>query len=205
MVLDVSALLTQLPNTCVILSSPHPVNGGPHVYDASCLTVRENAALTHFATLLIGCSSGITWLNTSDAAKGLPTLQLLNPFTPYRNIPAGDHARFGLPTDKIIQLFSFTTEKVYSCVELIIMQGFEAAKQRFNETAPESFATSSHIIYNRLCQLDFKGVLRHCKIMRSVYGSKAALNSVFARAIILFPVKLLGNLFVKRVLRRKLT
>lgn len=77
----------------------------PRVIDGSCLSFRENAALSHFCTLLIGCSSGITWLLTSDAARPLPTVQFLNRQTMAASFAsvAYDFAHWGLATDTILE------------------------------------------------------------------------------------------------------
>lgn len=72
-------IVSKYTNVCFILSSPNKMESySTNVVDASELTFRENAALSHYCTLLIGCSSGITWLSTSTAAKKLPMIQLLN-------------------------------------------------------------------------------------------------------------------------------
>ncbi|MBK7224511.1 MAG: hypothetical protein IPH96_03435 [Saprospiraceae bacterium] len=68
------------PEVCFILSSNTKIEISHHqILDGFELTYRENAELTKYCTLFIGCSSGITWISTSDWAKKLPTLQLLNP------------------------------------------------------------------------------------------------------------------------------
>ena len=78
--LDVaSRLVARHDDVLVILSSHIPVvSSSPRILDASHLSLRENVALSHFCTLLVGCSSGISWLLTCDSAKLLPTVQFLN-------------------------------------------------------------------------------------------------------------------------------
>ncbi|MBC7873081.1 MAG: hypothetical protein H7Y01_03735, partial [Ferruginibacter sp.] len=71
-VLRVAERIVQQPDTCVILSSSNSFSPSPGIIDASSLSVRENAELTHYCSLLIGCSSGITWLSTSSGARQLP-------------------------------------------------------------------------------------------------------------------------------------
>ena len=66
--LEVSrALVARRADVCVLLSSNLPiVTGHERIIDASALAFRENAEITKHCTLLVGCSSGITWLASSD-------------------------------------------------------------------------------------------------------------------------------------------
>jgi hypothetical protein len=66
-------------NVAIILSSANKVNHpNKAIIDGSHLTLRETAQLSHHCTFLLGSSSGITWITTSDAGKQLPMVQLLN-------------------------------------------------------------------------------------------------------------------------------
>ncbi len=56
-VIKVARQITKIPETCIILSSANPFPGTDNVFDASSLSIRENAALTHFCTLLIGTAA----------------------------------------------------------------------------------------------------------------------------------------------------
>ena len=121
--------ITQIPGTCVILSSANSFSSSAKIIDASSLSVRENAALTHYSSLLIGCSSGITWLSTSSAAKQLPMLQLLDPQAYFRNAPSVDFSRYGIPTNELIELVQFDEEKIFQVVKAIIEDGIKVAKE----------------------------------------------------------------------------
>jgi hypothetical protein len=74
--LELAAKITRRrDDTCFILSSHQPLPpASERVFDASVLSYRENAELSKYCSLLIGCSSGITWLTTSDWARRLPML-----------------------------------------------------------------------------------------------------------------------------------
>src|SRR5262245_14953733 len=59
-------IVARQPNTAVILSSHLAVDSGdPRIIDGSTLPFKGNAELAKSCTLLIGCSSGISWLTTS--------------------------------------------------------------------------------------------------------------------------------------------
>ncbi|MEO6218907.1 MAG: hypothetical protein ABIO81_00660, partial [Ginsengibacter sp.] len=70
MALQIAENLTANKEVAVILSSGNKIqHANENIIDGSVLSLRETAALTHHCSLLLGCSSGITWISTSDAAK----------------------------------------------------------------------------------------------------------------------------------------
>lgn len=93
-------------DTAFVLSSARPVRSAVRgVIDGSSLSMRENAELSKYCTLLLGCSSGITWLLTSDWAKRLPTIQFLNRQPSWYAFASVkyDHRYWGLPTAHILE------------------------------------------------------------------------------------------------------
>jgi len=108
--------------------TPHP-----RILDASELSFRENAELSHYCSLLFGCSSGITWLCTSDAARRLPTVQLISPTSRLPNSVVADHRRWGLPTEHIIELYDHDVAKIMACAECIFEKGFTTARLKYHE------------------------------------------------------------------------
>jgi hypothetical protein len=93
-------------DTAFIISSHHQFESNhPAIIDGSVLTYRENAELSKYSTLLLGGSSGITWLMTSEWAKRLPTIQFLqkgNAWYSFASVKY-DHEFFGLETDHILE------------------------------------------------------------------------------------------------------
>lgn len=197
----VAERIVQIPGTCIILSSANSFSGTENIIDASSLTVRENAELTHYCTLLIGCSSGITWLSTSTAAKQLPMLQLLDPQAYFRNAPSVDFARYGIATNELIELMKFEEEKILQVVQTIIENGIADAKHKFNEQLPVQFNTTKKIVYNLLCYLQFKAIVKHYLITTSVYGMHLLFIKEFVLGFLTFPFKLLLNKWKKRNLK----
>lgn len=128
-------LLGRLDDCCIVLSSVEPVNSGdPRIVDASILTFRENAELTRYATLFVGCSSGITWLSTSDGAKQLPTIQLLRRATSIYASMIHDAQYFGLPHDHIMEMTDCTVTHLADCIRAALTLPFAEARARFHET-----------------------------------------------------------------------
>lgn len=119
---------------CFILTLPNKLNlTNTQIIDASKLTFRENAELTKYCTLLIGCSSGITWLTTSDWAKKLPMLQLLDFKLP---IYAGVHFDFelnNLDNSRIIEMGEFDFNNICRCIWSLLSEDFLEVKKKFHE------------------------------------------------------------------------
>ncbi len=199
-VMKVAERITQLPQTCVILSSANSFSSTENIIDASILRLRDNAELTHYCSLLIGCSSGITWLSTSSAAKQLPMLQLLDPYAYFRNAPSIDFVRYGISTEELIELVKFDEEKIVLAVKAIVEEGVIAAKQKFNEPLPVQFNTTRKVIYNLLCYLQFKSIAKHYRITTSIYGKHPMFIKQFMLGFLTFPFKLIANKWRKRKL-----
>lgn len=201
MVLSVAKKITSLPSTCVILSSANKFNSTEKILDGSVLSVRENAALTHFCTLLIGCSSGITWLTTSSAAKFLPMLQLLNPHAYFINTTSVDFKRYNITHNGLIEMGSFTEEKIVQCVQEIILNGFGAA-EKFNEALPLQFNASRNIIYNLLVYGELAAIKKHIGIIKSIYGIQPLFITALLKGFFGAPFKLIHNIWKKKLLKR---
>lgn len=192
-VMKVAEKIAASKDTCIILSSARSFRAVEQIIDASKLTVRENAELTHYCSLLIGCSSGITWLSTSSAAKQLPMVQLLDPQAYFRNAPSIDFYRYGISTEALIELTDYDQEKIISVVETICKEGIGEARKKFNQELPVQFNTTRKIVYNLLCYLQFGAIRRHYRITSSVYGNHPLFRKQFMMGIITFPFKLIAN------------
>ncbi|MBL7734768.1 MAG: hypothetical protein JNL51_04870 [Chitinophagaceae bacterium] len=187
-------------DTAIILSSSRQIiHENNRIIDGSALTIRETAALTHSCSFLIGCSSGITWLSTSDEAKQLPMVQLLNPYTNWVNPPSRDFKRFGLNI-RLIELIDFDIAKVAVCVN-DALNDFENARRKYNQEIPLHFRTTRSIVYNLLCYLEFPAIWRHIRINSQTYGFNLSFYKETAMGFMIFPFKLAKNLFVKKVLK----
>ncbi|WP_374951930.1 hypothetical protein [Mucilaginibacter sp.] len=144
-------VLTECKDVCFILSSPTPLNHPhPQILDASSLTYRDNAELTKHCTLLIGCSSGITWLATSTWAKKLNTLQLLSRGSDYFAGVKYDLQQWGQPTNHIIEVTKKSIDYVTGCVLSILNQGFSKAKQQYDEVYQPGYHNFRAMIKNAI-------------------------------------------------------
>lgn len=127
--------LREEPDCAFVLSSTVQIRSGdPRIIDGSALRFRHNAELTRSCTLLVGCSSGITWLATSDWAAPLPMIQLLRRETSVFASVAHDAGHFGLPTEHILEMTDPAVENTVNCILTVFRSGFPAARARYHET-----------------------------------------------------------------------
>lgn len=200
MALSIAVGIAAHSNTAIILSSANKVQHANNaIIDGSSLTIRETAALTHHCTFLLGTSSGITWISTSDAAKLLPMVQLFNADTRFENPISRDFERFGFSTDKVIELLKLDEKLIVDCVQLAL-QDFTAAKIKYNQAIPLHFKTTRNIVYNLLCYGEFKAIATHVKVNREVYGNNISFYKELIAGFVIFPYKLIKNIVNKRLL-----
>jgi hypothetical protein len=196
--IELSEVLVQDPATCIILSSAHKINHpSPRIIDGSVLSLRATAGLTHYCTLLLGCSSGISWISTSDAARQLPMVQLLNPYTTWVNPLSRDFERYGLDTGGVIELIDFGGHRIEACVKAALTD-FARARAQYHQPPPLHFRTTRNIVYNLLCYLEFRAIARHAAINTATWGHRWAFYKELLMGFIIFPTRLTRNLLQKR-------
>lgn len=133
--LEVSRRLLQGRDDIFIILSTHLqlANLPPRMAIAAELSLRENAELTKYCSLLIGCSSGITWISTTDWAKRLPMIQFLKRgkgFT-FASV-AYDHEYWGLDTIEIIETTKVDIPAAVKMVSQVLDKGVPAVKEKFH-------------------------------------------------------------------------
>jgi len=127
-------------DVCFVISSAKPLQIiKERIVDASGLSYRENAELTNYCTLLIGCSSGITWLTTSDWAKKLPMIQILNRRYPIYVGLSYEFEMWNLDNRRIIEMLNPAREQVFACIDLVWREGFIKAKEKYHESYLPSY------------------------------------------------------------------
>ena len=199
--LAIAKKLSAAPDTAIILSSADKiVSAFPNIIDGSELSLRETAYLTHYCTLLLGCSSGITWISTSSAAKQLPMVQLINPRGAWLNPVSTDFERFGYDTGSLIELTTIEETNIVECTRAAL-ENFSLAKRRYHQLFPVHFTTTRKIVYNLLCYLQFGAILRHIQVNRKVYGDRASFYKEVWLGILTSPFILAKNFFTKRIIK----
>lgn len=127
----------------VVLSTHLPLKvTGKNIIVANSISFRENAELANHCHLLIGCSSGITWLCTSTWVKRpLPMIQLLSKA---RGIAfasvAYDFAYWKMDASHITEIYRQDKNLILSAVDMFFREGQDACKKHFHEYAvPDPF------------------------------------------------------------------
>jgi hypothetical protein len=135
---------------CFVFTSPDKLKRtSKQIIDASELSFRENAELTKYCTLLVGCSSGITWLSTSDWAKKLPMVQVLHEDLLDMRLYYGvayDHQLWGLDNNQVIEISDKQCNNLSDILSLILSKSFNVAKTRYHHEFLPSLTTIKKLI-----------------------------------------------------------
>ena len=135
------SLVTKFEGLLVIISTHIELKYlHPRIITAASLTIRENAELTKHCTLLVGCSSGITWISVTDWAKRLPMIQFLRRgigFT-FASV-AYDHHYWGLDTSKIIETTERDPGRAVEMISAVLENGIEICKPRYHQKLKPRF------------------------------------------------------------------
>lgn len=159
-------LAHKIPNIAIIFSSHQRIDTHhPAIIDGSSLTFRENAALTTYCDLLIGCSSGISWLSTAEGTTLLPTIQLLKRDQAMFASMSHDFQLFGLDTKHIIEMTECAPTHLVDCVMALYTKDLRSARQQFHEIIPFNFnyyfTTIDHLATNPLTTDKYSSSLLH--------------------------------------------
>jgi hypothetical protein len=155
----ISEKLTKEIDSLIIIISTH-INfktSNKRIINGTKLSFRENAELSKYCTFLVGCSSGISWLLTSDWAKKLETIQIINAKA-YGFAFASmsyDFKYWGLETNHIIEIDS---ENINNTTNIIIdaLTNFKKAKRKHHEVFKPKLDYCLREISNHLTQNEYK-------------------------------------------------
>ena len=139
--LTLAQRLVEAKSDAVVIVSTHLAFESPHerVISGACLSLRENAALSHYCTFLIGCSSGITWITTSDAGKRLNTVQFLSRaiYLGFGSV-AHDFKHWGFPTEHILETTNSDDGRMLEIV-LAALDDFPSARKNYHQALRPRF------------------------------------------------------------------
>jgi len=133
--LEVSrTIVRRLPRAGVIMSSRVAgLDANPAIIDGSVLGFREIAELTRYCSLFIGCSSGLTWLCTSEAAQAIPMIQVLTKRAGMLGAVVADLDYWGLPSGHVIEMRDPDVEHAAMCALAVLSEGVAATRPQFHE------------------------------------------------------------------------
>ncbi|HEX4878132.1 MAG TPA: hypothetical protein VFV31_15795 [Chitinophagaceae bacterium] len=140
--IHVSEQLVTLFDDLLIILSTHLPLATPHdrIIVANQLSLRENAELTKHCSLLVGCSSGISWIATTDWAKRLPMIQFLKRgigFT-FASL-AYDHRYWKLDETRILETTNSDTKAAVSLIAMSLDKGIEKIKPLYHQDLKPRF------------------------------------------------------------------
>ncbi len=171
------ALVQRRPGTVVVLSSSESVDAEPGIVDGSQLRYRENAELTKVCSLLVGCSSGITWLCTSDAAKPLPTVQFLSRSVGAYGAVAHDLEYWGLPTEHVVEMEECKPDLAAEALCETLEAGPARARVRFGRHFRPTFDAYFELMISQLARGNFHAATSSVRCTIQRYGFDRSLIS----------------------------
>lgn len=144
-------LVAKYPDAVIILSSNRAIaSDHANIIDGSMLSLRETAGIISHCSLLIGCSSGITWIATSEGIQAPPMIQLLVPDLIISNSVAYDYESRGVSTQSIIEMIDYPVERLVRCVETFEKHGIEQAKIDFHQKIPFKYNVYRNVQFQLL-------------------------------------------------------
>jgi predicted O-linked N-acetylglucosamine transferase (SPINDLY family)/glycosyltransferase involved in cell wall biosynthesis len=133
-------LLSRLPDCSIILSSNVKISSvDERIIDGSMLSLRENAELTKYCTILIGCSSGITQTALTDWAKPLPMIQLLLASQSVFASIVHDLEYWGYSSEQVLEMTDLQANQLIECVYTALTQNFAEARRQFHQQITLNF------------------------------------------------------------------
>lgn len=192
-------LLKIFNNTCFILSSPNKFETESNfIIDASTLSFRENARLTHYCNLLIGCSSGLSWLSTSSGAKQLNTIQLLTEDYPLYTGMIYDAQKWQLPSNHIIEMNDNNQYEIEECLKLVLNNSFEKAKKQFGKVFMPRIKSFSFVFRFLLTKMRWRDAIRFTQRFSRLNETLFTKEKIYIAA--LKEIFLLPLLAIKKIL-----
>ena len=140
--LMVAEALVNKFESLVIIISTHVEFTTPHkrIIIGNKLSIRENAALTKDCSLLVGCSSGITWIATADWAKRLPMIQFLKRGVGFTFASVVyDHEYWGLDASGIIETTNSNTDNAVELISSVLSNGIAANRTKYHQKLKPRF------------------------------------------------------------------
>lgn len=145
-------------NIKFILSSNQPfVSRNPNIIDGSNISWRENAELANSCNLMVGCSSGISWLCTSQWTKPLLFIQIINPNYMRGSFSASmkiDFRYFGIETKNLIELYNPSEDILQACILSATENNFNQIKNLYDVTDNSHFANFKYLMEARISLIE---------------------------------------------------
>jgi hypothetical protein len=187
-------IIENIENTCVIMSSPFKIPSNINgVFDASDLSLRENAELINNCNLFLGTSSGISWIAQSSYCKPINMIQLVKNDYLFTNIISIDRTIFNLPKNDLIEIHINSNENFILEVVNSSILNFKNARQKYCVSFKPNFVTTSKIVYDAICYFQYKSLFRHVYLNILKHGFNIDFVVQFFKGIIFTPYYFIHN------------
>lgn len=177
-----AALRNKYPQLRFIISTKEGIKEeAPHIIDGSSLTWRENAALINHCHLLVGCSSGISWLATSRACKTIPFIQSIDPGYWGQRLSASfidDYTFFNIDASHIIELHNPSAKVLLNSIECVIEKGIAVAKRKYRSSVSTVFSNPSFLEESYLSAQQKKAIKNKLQLQQPLRKMKQQLQRV---------------------------
>jgi hypothetical protein len=178
------AIVARLPQARVVLTSGFGERGsGLDAIDAGGLGFREVAELTRYCSLLIGCSSGLTWLCTSDAARPIPMIQVLTGRVGMYGSVVDDLEHWGLSADQVIEMRDVSAEHTALCAVDVLTAGVAHARPSYHQDPPFHLGFYYDVILALLRRGEVVTVAKSLRCAMERYGARKEFLTEFVSAL----------------------
>ncbi len=130
-------LIKKFSNLRIVISTKEGIpEEHPCIIDGSVLTWKENAELINHCNLLVGCSSGISWLGTSRYCKTIPSIQNIDPGYWGGKMSVSfidDYRFFNADSSHIIELHNPEISTLQQCIESVLNNGIQKTKRKYRD------------------------------------------------------------------------
>jgi len=152
------------------------------IIDGSFLSLRQMAELTKYCHLLIGCSSGITCVASSNGSHQIPTLQLLRGDRAMFASHAYDRRYFGIPCEHIIELYDANQQVVLECLRDYLILDWETLHRHYHQNPPIEFSYYTEFMENCVIRAtDTYGLLHSLKHTTTRFGWNPQLEAILLK------------------------
>lgn len=173
-------IIDSMSDVCIILSSQKSIQSADRrIIDGSVVAFRENLELVSYCSLLVGCSSGISWLCTAQDAPSIPKIQLLRREQSVFASMIHDFEHFGLSTEFVMEMTECQPQRLYECITCCISEGFGQAKRKFHETIPLTFHGYFLSLSKMVAQRHIKKAMTSMRFVIKRYGLKGEFIKAF--------------------------
>ena len=155
MALEIAETITAARQKTVVVISTHEQlrTDNPRIISGGALSIRQNARLTHYVDLFLGCGSGLTVAATAGSAKPrLPNIQVLRRGSSVYASFRHDFQYFGKPADHFLEVTREDAGHIAQVALVALAEGFAAAQAEHDDPVPLTFDWYMHLISTMLLE-----------------------------------------------------